>query len=184
MNTTINSKNNVRRFSWTKTSLLALVLIALWVVLMAALYAINPRLRSTDVVPGAGAPEKYFPGKEKDDLGIGAPDVGTYPGYWNAVGARNAVPDPAGYWNVVGAANSANTNANGKLDQHERFPGKEKDDLGIGMSADHSYDDIEHVRATRSQFIEPNPFGPGWAADYGIVADHSYDDIERIRATR
>jgi hypothetical protein len=38
---------------------------------------------------------------------------------------------------------------------------------------DHSYDDIEHVRATRNQTIELNG-----------VADHSYDDIERVRSTR
>ncbi|HZQ09130.1 MAG TPA: hypothetical protein VFD70_21310 [Anaerolineae bacterium] len=41
------------------------------------------------------------------------------------------------------------------------------------VTADHSYDDIEHIRSARGALVSIN-----------ATADHSYDNIERIRSAR
>lgn len=40
------------------------------------------------------------------------------------------------------------------------------------LAGDHTYDDIERIRSTRgaASQVQSNPFGPGWAADYGTAS--------------
>lgn len=127
MNITINSKNTVRRFSWTKTSLLALMVVATWIVVMTTLYGISPRLHSTDPVPGAGASEKYFPGKENDDLGIGL------------VASEKRFPGKEKDDLDVGMA------ADRSYDNVEAI----RSARSTTQVADHSYDAIESIRSKR-----------------------------------
>lgn len=80
--------------------------------LIVVVFAIQTRPASSTDLPGSAVVvEKHFPGKEKDDLGIGI------------VAAEKHFPGKEKDDLGIGVAAA-----------EKRFPGKEKDDLGIGLA--------------------------------------------------